>query len=84
MTSFPRLGVPGVFTEPYFDPADAVSSHSLFLPEEITNPHARFPLVPLPACVLDPLLNVLFTQHAYREHPPTSGVQGGNQSPHLH
>lgn len=42
-TSFPRLGVPGVFTEPYFDPADAVSSHSLFLPEEITNPHARFP-----------------------------------------
>ncbi|KAI0633570.1 glutamate-cysteine ligase catalytic subunit [Trametes polyzona] len=43
MTSFPRLGVPGVFTEPYFDPLDAVSSHSLFLPEEITNPHARFP-----------------------------------------
>lgn len=44
-TSFPRLGAPGVFTEPYFDPADAVSSHSLFLPEEITNPHARFPWV---------------------------------------
>ncbi|GLB37673.1 putative glutamate-cysteine ligase [Lyophyllum shimeji] len=42
-TSFPRLGVPGQFTEPYYDPADAVSSHSLFLPEEITNPHARFP-----------------------------------------
>ncbi|TFK54486.1 glutamate-cysteine ligase catalytic subunit [Heliocybe sulcata] len=42
-TSFPRLGVPGVFTEPHFDPTDAVSSHSLFLPEEITNPHARFP-----------------------------------------
>ncbi|KAF8894101.1 glutamate-cysteine ligase catalytic subunit [Infundibulicybe gibba] len=42
-TSFPRLGVQGQFTEPYFDPSDAVSSHSLFLPEEITNPHARFP-----------------------------------------
>ncbi|KAH9485562.1 Glutamate--cysteine ligase [Psilocybe cubensis] len=42
-TSFPRLGVPGQFTEPYFSPSDAVSSHSLFLPEEITNPHARFP-----------------------------------------
>ncbi|KDR75147.1 hypothetical protein GALMADRAFT_268698 [Galerina marginata CBS 339.88] len=42
-TSFPRLGVPGQFTEPYFDPSNAVSSHSLFLPEEITNPHARFP-----------------------------------------
>ncbi|PPQ68044.1 hypothetical protein CVT25_014505 [Psilocybe cyanescens] len=42
-TSFPRLGVPGQFTEPYFNPFDAVSSHSLFLPEEITNPHARFP-----------------------------------------
>ncbi|THH19838.1 hypothetical protein EW146_g1373 [Bondarzewia mesenterica] len=43
LTSFPRLGVPGVFTEPYYDPADAKSSQSLFLPEEITNPHARFP-----------------------------------------
>ncbi|KAF8070687.1 glutamate-cysteine ligase catalytic subunit [Lyophyllum atratum] len=42
-TSFPRLGVQGQFTEPYHDPSDAVSSHSLFLPEEITNPHARFP-----------------------------------------
>ncbi|KAJ7680279.1 glutamate-cysteine ligase catalytic subunit [Mycena polygramma] len=43
LTSYPRLGVPGPFTEPYFDPADAISSHSLFLPEEITNPHVRFP-----------------------------------------
>ncbi|GBE81136.1 Glutamate--cysteine ligase [Sparassis crispa] len=43
LTSYPRLGVPGVFTEPYFDPKNAVSSHSLFVPEEITNPHARFP-----------------------------------------
>jgi glutamate--cysteine ligase catalytic subunit len=42
-TSFPRLGTPGDFTEPHFDPANAVSSHSLFLPQEITNPHARFP-----------------------------------------
>lgn len=42
-TSFPRLGAPGVFTEPYYDPVNATSSHSLFLPEEITNPHARFP-----------------------------------------
>jgi hypothetical protein len=45
LTSFPLLGVPGKFTEPYFDPVGAVSSHSLFLPEEITNPHARFPYV---------------------------------------
>ena len=45
LTSYPRLGVPQVFTEPHFDPANAVSSHSLFLPEEITNPHARFPSV---------------------------------------
>ncbi|KAG1731469.1 glutamate-cysteine ligase-domain-containing protein [Suillus paluster] len=42
-TSFPRLGTHGVFTEPHFSPDDAKSSHSLFLPEEITNPHARFP-----------------------------------------
>ncbi|KAG9009591.1 hypothetical protein FRB94_011854 [Tulasnella sp. JGI-2019a] len=43
ITSFPRLGVPGIFTEPYFDPVNAISSHSLFLPEEITNQHIRFP-----------------------------------------
>ncbi|KAJ4468122.1 glutamate-cysteine ligase catalytic subunit [Lentinula aciculospora] len=43
LTSFPRLGSLGQFTEPYYDPRDAVSSHSLFLPEQITNPHARFP-----------------------------------------
>ncbi|KAJ7084345.1 glutamate-cysteine ligase catalytic subunit [Mycena belliarum] len=30
LTSYPRLGVAGQFTEPYFDPANAVSSHSLF------------------------------------------------------
>ncbi|KAB5590747.1 Glutamate-cysteine ligase catalytic subunit [Ceratobasidium theobromae] len=43
LTSFPRLGVRQVFTDPPTDPAGATSSHSLFLPEEITNPHARFP-----------------------------------------
>ncbi|KAF8513160.1 glutamate-cysteine ligase-domain-containing protein [Hysterangium stoloniferum] len=43
VTSFPRLGAPGIFTEPYFDPVNATASHSLFLPHEITNPHARFP-----------------------------------------
>ncbi|KAH0827865.1 glutamate-cysteine ligase-domain-containing protein [Lanmaoa asiatica] len=43
VTSFPRMGAPGVFTDPYFSPDGARSSHSLFLPEEITNPHARFP-----------------------------------------
>ncbi|KAG8735686.1 hypothetical protein FRC10_010275 [Ceratobasidium sp. 414] len=43
LTSFPRLGVREVFTDPPTDPAGAVSSHSLFLPEEVTNPHARFP-----------------------------------------
>ncbi|KAA1471786.1 glutamate-cysteine ligase catalytic subunit [Dentipellis sp. KUC8613] len=43
VTSFPRLGASGTFTQPYYDPADAVSSHSLFLPQEITNAHARFP-----------------------------------------
>ena len=45
IASFPRLGARGIFTEPQCDPKDAVSSHSLFLPEEITNPHARFPFV---------------------------------------
>lgn len=53
-TSFPRLGVLGQFTEPYADPAKAVSSHSLFLPEEITNPHPRFPSVRLFRMVFSP------------------------------
>lgn len=43
LTSFPRLGVREVFTDPPTSADGAVSSHSLFLPEEITNPHARFP-----------------------------------------
>ena len=43
LTSYPRLGTAGQFTDPPSDPIGAVSSHSLFLPEEITNPHARFP-----------------------------------------
>lgn len=45
LTSFPRLGVPGPFTDPYHDPKNAQASHSLFLPDEITNPHVRFPYV---------------------------------------
>ena len=59
MTSYPRLGAPGVFTEPHFDPAGAVSSHSFFLPEEITNPHARFPSVVF-SPVASPALNPRF------------------------
>ncbi|KAK2464301.1 hypothetical protein APHAL10511_003758 [Amanita phalloides] len=46
ITSFPRLGVPGQFTEPYYDPADAVSGRSLFLPDEIACIHVRFPTLP--------------------------------------
>ncbi|KAI6141722.1 glutamate-cysteine ligase-domain-containing protein [Pisolithus tinctorius] len=42
LTSFPRLGTVDVFTEPHYDPKDAKSSRSLFLPEEITHPHTRF------------------------------------------
>jgi glutamate--cysteine ligase catalytic subunit len=37
LACFPRLGVEGIFTEPHFEPVNAVSSHSLFLPEEIHN-----------------------------------------------
>lgn len=42
MTSFPRLGVPGCFTNPYFEPHGPVA-RSLFVPDEIINPHIRFP-----------------------------------------
>lgn len=42
LTSFPRLGAPGVFTDPYYPPKGRIS-HSLFLPDEIISPHIRFP-----------------------------------------
>ncbi|KAL4073905.1 glutamate-cysteine ligase-domain-containing protein [Scleroderma citrinum] len=42
LTSFPRHGTLGVFAEPHFNPDDAKSSHSLFLPEEVINPHTRY------------------------------------------
>ncbi|KAN0061459.1 glutamate--cysteine ligase [Thecaphora frezii] len=43
LTSFPRLGVTDApFTEPHFE-ANGEASRSMFLPDQIINPHARFP-----------------------------------------
>jgi glutamate--cysteine ligase catalytic subunit len=42
MTSFPRLGAPGVFLDPHSEP-EGQASHSLFVPDETINPHVRFP-----------------------------------------
>lgn len=42
LTSFPRLGVKGVFLDPHHEP-NGEASQSLFLPDEIINPHVRFP-----------------------------------------
>ncbi|GAA6014286.1 hypothetical protein JCM8202_005224 [Rhodotorula sphaerocarpa] len=42
LTSFPRLGATGVFTDPYYPPGGGVA-RSLFLPDEVTNQHVRFP-----------------------------------------
>ncbi|CCG84718.1 protein of unknown function [Taphrina deformans PYCC 5710] len=42
LTSYPRLGAPGQFTEPYHRP-EGSASRSLFVPDEIINPHVRFP-----------------------------------------
>ncbi|KAK6865011.1 glutamate-cysteine ligase catalytic subunit [Apiospora arundinis] len=42
LTTFPRLGVPGVFTDPYFPPSGS-KLRSQFVPDEIANPHIRFP-----------------------------------------
>ncbi|GAA5878137.1 hypothetical protein JCM8547_005637 [Rhodosporidiobolus lusitaniae] len=42
LTSFPRLGAPGVFTDPYYPPGGGVA-RSLFLPDEAINEHVRFP-----------------------------------------
>ncbi|BGP33010.1 glutamate--cysteine ligase [Rhodotorula toruloides] len=42
LTSFPRLGAPGQFTDPYYPPGGGVA-RSLFLPDEVINQHVRFP-----------------------------------------
>lgn len=42
LTTFPRLGVPGVFTDPYY-PVSGPKLRSQFVPDEIANPHIRFP-----------------------------------------
>lgn len=42
-TSFPRLGVTDrPFLDPHYD-AKGPASQSLFLPDELINPHIRFP-----------------------------------------
>ncbi|KAI0205835.1 glutamate-cysteine ligase [Astrocystis sublimbata] len=42
LTTFPRLGVPGAFTDPYYPPSGC-KLRSQFVPDEIANPHIRFP-----------------------------------------
>ncbi|KAJ1326540.1 glutamate--cysteine ligase catalytic subunit [Microdochium nivale] len=42
LTTYPRLGVPGVFTEPFYPPSGP-RLRSQFVPDEIANPHIRFP-----------------------------------------
>ncbi|KAI1401699.1 GCS-domain-containing protein [Hypoxylon fuscum] len=42
LTTFPQLGVPGVFTDPYYPPSGS-KLRSQFVPDEIANPHIRFP-----------------------------------------
>ncbi|KAL1836167.1 hypothetical protein VTJ49DRAFT_5484 [Mycothermus thermophilus] len=42
LTTFPRIGSPGVFTDPYY-PVSGPKLRSQFVPDEIANPHIRFP-----------------------------------------
>ncbi|KAH9906822.1 glutamate-cysteine ligase [Xylariomycetidae sp. FL2044] len=42
LTTYPRLGVPDVFTDPYYPPSGS-KLRSQFVPDEIANPHIRFP-----------------------------------------
>ncbi|PHH67539.1 hypothetical protein CDD80_762 [Ophiocordyceps camponoti-rufipedis] len=42
LTTFPRLGCPGQFTLPYYPPSGP-RLRSQFVPDEIANPHIRFP-----------------------------------------
>jgi glutamate--cysteine ligase catalytic subunit len=42
LTTYPRLGSPGIFTSPNFPPSGE-KLRSQFVPDEIANPHIRFP-----------------------------------------
>ncbi|TIB99639.1 GCS-domain-containing protein [Wallemia mellicola] len=42
LTSFPTLGVNYPFLDPHYEP-NGEASQSLFLPDELINPHVRFP-----------------------------------------
>ncbi|KAF4122660.1 glutamate--cysteine ligase catalytic subunit, partial [Geosmithia morbida] len=42
LTTFPRLGTPGEYTVPYYPPSGP-RLRSQFVPDEIANPHIRFP-----------------------------------------
>ncbi|RUP43560.1 glutamate-cysteine ligase-domain-containing protein [Jimgerdemannia flammicorona] len=42
ITSYPRLGASGQFLEPHHEP-NGDAARSMFVPDEIINPHARFP-----------------------------------------
>ncbi|KAH6683108.1 glutamate-cysteine ligase-like protein [Halenospora varia] len=42
LTTYPRLGSPGTFTSPYYPPSGE-KLRSQFVPDEIANPHIRFP-----------------------------------------
>ncbi|RDW62582.1 putative glutamate-cysteine ligase protein [Coleophoma crateriformis] len=42
LTTYPRLGCPGEFTIPYYPPSGE-KLRSQFVPDEIANPHIRFP-----------------------------------------
>ncbi|KAJ3478546.1 hypothetical protein NLG97_g8550 [Lecanicillium saksenae] len=42
LTTYPRIGAPGQFTEPYY-PTSGDKLRSQFVPDEIANPHIRFP-----------------------------------------
>jgi glutamate--cysteine ligase catalytic subunit len=57
LTSFPRLGAPGVFTDPYYPPGGDVA-RSLFLPDEAINEHVRFPCVVLSLSLLQTQLSL--------------------------
>lgn len=42
LTTFPMIGRPGVFTDPHY-PVSGPKLRSQFVPDEIANPHIRFP-----------------------------------------
>lgn len=78
-TSFPRLGA-GDFLDPPHEP-DGPASRSLFLPDQLINPHIRFPCVS--SALVEAARPDTASQDIDRQHPTPKRVESRNERSHL-